>query len=318
MQLVFLSVQDYSKICEDNQKMEQEVKKLRAEKASLEKILKEHALSGQCLHVKRESACVVPASPATMTSSPSTSSLSSMSSSSTTTCSPAPAPAPTSAPAVTAAGFEVNEQTYLRGLGPILPDQTFTDLDLDPETLIDLAQYVSLEDLKSIQSPSNTDQLPPSSSSSSSSPSFLLLSAQMDPMESLKTLMPASPRAPCISQSPYSPVPPANPHDRHSVSSVTSDWSSVSGQSQGFLVQNHGGSPIPTWGTGGVSAAFGGSTSEPESMDTNCSGDYCAMQRMVPSVGGDGFEEEEDEEDEVFNGGGAGDENLFQQYACRH
>ena len=323
--------------------MEQEISELRAEIDSLRKLLDDHRLSGQCVYIKHDSPGAVPASPATMTSSPSTTSLSSMSSASTTACSPAPAPpAPAAATVLasipaqqtTAEQFEVDNQTYLGGLGPIEPELTFTDLDLD--TLADLAQFLSPEDCNNNNlQPSvqiiASDQLPPSSlsstisSSSSISPFLSQLSA--DPLESLKTLMPANSRSSCFSQSLFSPVSPASHHhDRHSVSSVASDWSCVSEQSQGFLVPvNASGSPVHGLHMGGARHAFG-SSSETEAMDVSCyTGDFCAMQRMVPSVGGEGYEEDEDVEDEVFNGGsggggggGGGDDNLFQQYAYRH
>ena len=89
---------------------------------------------------------------------------------------------------------------------------------------------------------------------------------------------------------------------------------------------NASGSPGHGLHMGGARLAFG-SSSETEAMDVSCyTGDFCAMQRMVPSVGGEGYEEDEDVEDEVFNGGsgggggggGGGDDNLFQQYAYRH
>ena len=318
--------------------MEQEITQLRAQKDSLQKLLDDHWLSGQCVHIKHDSPGAVPASPATMTSSPSTTSLSSMSSASTTTCSPAPAPAPAAATALaqipaqqtTAEQFEVDNQTYLGGLGPIEPESTFTDLELD--TLVDLSQFLDLDlncnnnnNLQPSALSIPSDQLPPSSSSSttSSSSSPFLSQLSADPLESLKMLMPANSRSSCFSQSLFSPVSPiSHHHDRHSVSSVASDWSSVSEQSQGFLVPvNASGSPVPSLHMGGARLAFG-SSSETEAMDVSCyTGDFCAMQRMVPSVGGEGYEEDEDAEDEVFNGGsggGGGDDNLFQQYAYRH
>ena len=262
----WLSVQNHAKVLADNKRMEQEIQQLRDEKATLEKILDEHVRSGLCRQIKLK----IP--DLQQTTSPPTSSLSC-----TLLANYAEAQAE----------ITVNSQMYLQGLGPMLPDQTFTDLDI----LLQMESHCSVEDLDVSHtascSESNSSPLP------SVQPSSAWTLAE-DPMDSLNSLMPAGPHtSPCIGQSLLCLVSPTTRHDRQSVSSIASDWSTLSEASQGF----HDPCGLEVSGVTGPVRASQGSEGEAV-VDVKCEPGWSRIALYTGLKG----KEIEEEEDEVFSG----------------
>jgi hypothetical protein len=321
-------VQDYGKIVEQNEFLAKEIVALRQQKASLQRQLDDHMLSGNCRLVKHEGgldssspACLSP-NPFASCTSPSHSFLKSSSSPPSTSLSHNSSSsslpdADVSAPGEVPTFPPFHSEDYLGDLDGLSPDKTFSEVDL--ETLMDLVDAVQQLEAADVQDaalvPANVIplsstpcqvSLPTSSPCAAGAGECTSVLGEHERqgnnglMDSLKVL--------CYPVCTFSPISsPGSPaalsarrrefHDRHpSTSSVASDWSE---QSQGFQLVPTGPGPFPThsplpaqayYSVGSVSS----DTADEEHVPMDISGFSSENHHLLMSWG-------REEDDDVFS-----------------